>query len=55
LDEYFSQYGKIKDSVIMVDKGTGQPRGFAFVEVSGRKELVGMDGWMNLISTYYIL
>ena len=33
IDEYFGKYGTIKDSVIMVEKGTGKPRGFAFVEV----------------------
>ena len=33
LDDYFGQFGEIKDSVIMVDKATGNPRGFAFVEV----------------------
>jgi len=32
IDEYFGKYGTIKDSVIMVEKGTGKPRGFAFVE-----------------------
>merc|ERR1719419_75570 len=32
LDEYFGKYGKIKDSVVMIDKATGNPRGFAFVE-----------------------
>lgn len=32
IDEYFGQFGTIKDSVIMVEKGTGKPRGFAFVE-----------------------
>ena len=34
IDEYFGKYGTIKDSVIMVEKGTGKPRGFAFVEVT---------------------
>merc|ERR1719167_1728735 len=32
LDEYFGQFGKIKDSVVMTDKATGNPRGFAFVD-----------------------
>ena len=33
LDSYFGAFGNIKDSVIMVEKATGKPRGFAFVEV----------------------
>lgn len=28
---YFSQYGKITDAVVMIDKATGKPRGFGFV------------------------
>lgn len=29
--DYFSKYGEIADSVIMIDKHTGRPRGFGFV------------------------
>merc|ERR1719187_1097698 len=32
IKEYFSQYGNITDCVLMKDKATGNPRGFAFVE-----------------------
>jgi len=32
IKEYFSQYGNITDCVLMKDKATGAPRGFAFVE-----------------------
>lgn len=28
---YFSKYGEIIDSVIMIDKHSGRPRGFGFV------------------------
>lgn len=28
---YFSNYGEVRDSVIMVDRHTGRPRGFGFV------------------------
>ncbi|MBM3496916.1 MAG: RNA-binding protein [Armatimonadetes bacterium] len=29
----FAQYGEISDVLIVTDRGTGQPKGFAFVEM----------------------
>lgn len=31
LSAYFSQFGKIKDSVVITDRATGRSRGFGFV------------------------
>ena len=48
LDEYFGQFGKIKDSVVMTDKATGNPRGFAFVEVT-EKTAVRLSAFLEII------
>ena len=29
--EYFSDFGEVEDSIVMIDKSTGNPRGFGFV------------------------
>ena len=34
----FSQYGGVERVSIVTDRDTGQPRGFAFVEMTDRKE-----------------
>ncbi|KAF4653524.1 hypothetical protein FOL47_010476, partial [Perkinsus chesapeaki] len=38
LDEFFSRYGNIIDSVVMKDRVTGKPRGFAYVTYSTPQE-----------------
>ncbi|EER00132.1 Heterogeneous nuclear ribonucleoprotein G, putative [Perkinsus marinus ATCC 50983] len=38
LDQFFSQYGNIVDSVVMKDRITGKPRGFAYVTYSTAEE-----------------
>jgi RNA recognition motif-containing protein len=34
----FSQYGSVESVNVITDRMTGQPRGFAFVEMSNRSE-----------------
>jgi|SRR5581483_7780387 len=38
LTSIFSQYGAIERVNVVTDRTTGQPRGFAFVEMSSRSE-----------------
>jgi cold-inducible RNA-binding protein len=38
LEELFGQSGQVESVSIVTDRDTGQPRGFAFVEMSGNKE-----------------
>ena len=38
LREYFSQYGKVINAVIVLDRETGRSRGFGFVEMSTPEE-----------------
>jgi cold-inducible RNA-binding protein len=38
LEELFSQAGQVESVSIVTDRDTGQPRGFAFVEMSGNAE-----------------
>jgi len=44
----FSQYGSVERVSIMTDRDTGQPRGFAFVEMTNRedanKAIAGLNG-----------
>ena len=38
LTSLFSQYGSVESVSIITDRMTGQPRGFAFVEMTNRNE-----------------
>jgi len=38
LNSIFSQYGAVERVNVVTDRTTGQPRGFAFVEMSSRSE-----------------
>ena len=38
LREAFGAFGKVADAVVMVDRGTGQSRGFGFVTMQNRKD-----------------
>lgn len=49
VSEAFSQYGEVTDVHLPMDRETGRPRGFAFVTMSSKDEMVaaikGMDGY----------
>ena len=38
LRDAFAPYGEVRDAKIVTDRETGQPRGFAFVEMSNESE-----------------
>lgn len=38
LREAFGAFGEVADAVVMVDRGTGQSRGFGFVTMQNRKD-----------------
>jgi RNA-binding protein Musashi len=45
--EYFSQFGKVIDSTVMVDRDSSRSKGFGFVtfdDQSGAERLLGMPG-----------
>ncbi len=48
VSELFSQHGEVKDVVLMVDRETGRPRGFGFVEMAddtqGRAAIEALNG-----------
>ncbi len=48
LQGLFSQYGEVAGVSLVTDRETGQPRGFAFVEMStteaAAKAITGLDG-----------
>ena len=35
LEEYFGTFGTIRECMIITDKDTGKPRGFAFLQFDG--------------------
>lgn len=53
LTKVFSEYGEVKRANLPVDRETGRPRGFAFVEMATEAEeqaaIKGLDGaeWMG--------
>ena len=48
LEQLFSQYGTVQSAKIITDRDTGQPKGFAFVEMGSDGEakaaISGLDG-----------
>lgn len=44
----FGAYGPVEDAVVVMDKATGVPRGFGFVEMTGDKDaheaILGLNG-----------
>jgi len=47
LTQAFSQYGSVERVNIVTDRATGQPRGFAFVEMTNRAEAETAIGQLN--------
>jgi RNA recognition motif-containing protein len=48
LQEAFGQYGKVSSVSVIKDRDTGQPRGFAFIEMPDGKEAATAIKQMNL-------
>ena len=48
LQETFAQYGQVKSAKIIMDRETGRPKGFGFVEMNSEDEgnaaIEGLDG-----------
>lgn len=47
LTQIFSQYGAVERVNVVTDRMTGQPRGFAFVEMSNRNEAESAMSGLN--------
>ena len=50
LNDFFAEYGEVSSAKVIMDKFTGQSRGFGFVEMSddeqARKAIAELDGGM---------
>ena len=48
LEELFSQFGKVQSAEVIIDRRTGQSKGFGFVEMSSseeaKKAIEGLNG-----------
>ncbi|KAF4718271.1 hypothetical protein FOZ62_017825 [Perkinsus olseni] len=57
LDQFFCRYGNIVDSVVMKDRITGRPRGFAYVTYSTPEEAqAAMDaGDANVLDGKWVI
>lgn len=51
--DYFSQYGIVKDAVVMVDRNTGSSRGFGLVPVFFN--LLNGLVYGHLVLTFYLM
>ncbi|CAE6486414.1 unnamed protein product [Rhizoctonia solani] len=47
MDQAFSDYGQVLDSIVMRDRDTGRSRGFGFVTYSSGEEANAAVGGMN--------
>ncbi|MGD1949822.1 MAG: RNA recognition motif domain-containing protein [Leptolyngbyaceae cyanobacterium] len=53
IEDVFNEYGRVSRVSLPMDRETGRPRGFAFVEMSGKEEeskaIEALDGadWMG--------
>jgi cold-inducible RNA-binding protein len=50
LAELFSQYGEVAEATVVMDRGTGQSKGFGFIEMTtdeaARNAIAGLNGTM---------
>ena len=58
LRKIFGRYGQVDRAEIVLDRDSGQPRGFAFVEmtndVEGEKAIAGLNGSLMEERTLYV-
>ena len=58
LRKIFGGYGQVDRAEIVLDRDSGQPRGFAFVEmtndVEGEKAIAGLNGSLMEERTLYV-